>query len=270
MNEIYAKERLILALDPPLEEIIEMMKNNSPEDVKHSIRENAVHIIDELRGKVGLVKVNYVYSMVPDIAEIIHRRGINVWLDGKYKDIPRSVEGWALGAVLNDIDMVTIHADGGLDMIKYATEAARLAGELKFYKNLDILAISVLTSIDDRVLNEQLDVSGKVADKVKKYASLAEKGGVNGIVASAQESPVLREELGPEMLIVTPGIKPEWAAKAKDQKRITTPYQAIKNGSTHLVVGSAIIKAENYGKTRAEAAEAIVTEIDCALSEMQI
>jgi orotidine-5'-phosphate decarboxylase len=205
--------------------------------------------------------------MVPWILDELKKRKINIWLDWKWKDIPRTVEGFVIGAVMRGVSMITIHSDGGLEMIKYATEAVNIAKEMNGSSRPKVLAVSVLTSINDKILNEELDISGEVVDRVRHYAFLAQEGGVDGIVASAREAPVLRRDLDPKMLIVTPGIKPKWAAKNVDQKRITTPYEAIKNGSTHLVVGSAIIKAEKYGKTRAEAAEDIIAEIQKAMDE---
>jgi len=266
-RKINAKDRLILALDPDLNKIENLLKEKPAEEVRTEVKREAVSILDELEGEVGLVKVNYVAAMIPEIIGIIQERKIGVWRDWKHKDIPRTVKGFILGCIMDKIDMVTIHADGALEMVKYAVEGANMAKEIDWANDLTVLGVSVLTSIDKEALNKELEIPGEVMDKVIAYARLAEMGGVPGIVASAKESSELRKELKPETLIVTPAIKPEWAAPAADQKRITTPYQAIKGGSTHLVVGSAIIKAEKYGKTRAEAARAIVAEIDQALSD---
>jgi len=268
-GKIDAKDRLILALDPNREEIKNWMRTESASKVKERIREKTISILDELEGEVGFIKVNYISSMVPDIIDIIRQRKIGVWLDGKYKDIPGTVEGWTMGAILNNVDKITIHADGGLKMIQYATEVAKITKEIKELRDIEILAISVLTSIGPEVLNDELEIPGGVMNRVLAYAQLAEKGGVNGVVASAMESPVLAKELKAGMHIITPAITPLWAAKRDDQNksRINTPYQAIRSGSTKIVVGSAIIDAEKYGKTRPEAAQAIVVEIDQALAD---
>ncbi|MCX6764312.1 MAG: orotidine 5'-phosphate decarboxylase [Candidatus Nealsonbacteria bacterium] len=267
-GKMNAKDRLILALDPNREEIKKWMRTEPTNKVKEKIREKVVSILDELEGEVGFVKVNYVSSMVPDIIDIIQQRKIGVWLDGKYKDIPGTVEGWTMGAILNNVDKITIHADGGLKMIQYATEIAKITKEIKQFRDIEIFAISVLTSIGPEVLSNELKIPGNLMNKVMVYAKLAEKGGVDGVVASAMESPVLARKLKSGMHIITPAITPNWAIKRDDQNksRITTPYQAIISGSTKIVVGSAIIDAETYGKTRIEAAQAIVAEIDQALT----
>jgi orotidine-5'-phosphate decarboxylase len=253
-KNISARDRLILALDPDLEKMKEMEKEE--------LKKEVTSILDELEGRIGLVKVNYLAKPgnLPEIVEMIQERGIDVWRDWKHKDIPRTVEGFIIADVKEKIAMTTVHADGGIEMMKYAVKGTEGS-------DLKILGITVLTSIDQKTLNEELEILGELIDKVLRYALNAEEAGLDGVVASAKEAQILREKLKPETLIVTPGIKPEWAAKAVDQKRVVTPYKAILNGSDYLVVGSAIIKSEKWKKTRSEAAEAIVAEIDKALSE---
>ena len=267
-EKMEAKDRLILALDPKTNKIKELLKTKTIEEAKKETEQEMESILDQVAGKVGFVKVNYGGLLTFRIIKMIQDRNGKVWLDWKWKDIPSTVEGFILAAIMNRVDMVTIHADGGLEMIKRAVKTLEIVKEMKESDDPPkILAVSVLTSIDDEVLNNELEIPGKVVDKVRTFALLAQSGKVDGVVASAQESPILRRELDPEMLIVTPRIKPEWAAKNVGQKRITTPYKAIKNGSTHLVVGSAIIKADEYGKTMAEAADAIVAEIQQAMDD---
>jgi len=267
-EKMEAKDRLILALDPKTNKIKELLKTKTVEEVRRETEKEISSILDQVAGKVGFVKINYAGLLTFQIIKMIKDKHGKVWLDWKWKDIPSTVEGFVLGAIINKVDMVTIHADGGAEMIERAVKTLEIVKEMKDpVSTPKILAVSVLTSIDDDTLNYQLEIPGEVVDKVRTYALLAQTAGVDGIVASAQESPILRRELDPEMIIVTPGIKPEWAAKNIGQKRITTPYQAIKKGSTYLVVGSAIIKADEYGKTMSEAADAIVDEIQQATDE---
>ena len=103
-----------------------------------------------------------------------------------------------------------------------------------------------------------------IKDKVASLALMAERAGLSGVVASPQEAQMLRKKLKTKTLVVTPGIKPIWAAKRDDQSRVTTPYQAINSGADYIVVGSAIYRNENP----AEAADKIVAEIEKALEEM--
>lgn len=271
-GEIGAKDRLILALDPPREEVITMLKNQKPlAEIRSYVRNETLSILDEVAGEVGLIKVNYAYGMVPGLLSEIEARRLGRWLDGKYNDIPRTVEGWVLAAVMNKVNMITIHANGGLEMMEYAARMAKITKEVKSLRNITVLAISVLTSIGDDVLNKELEIPGKVAEKVTTFARLAEKADLDGIVASAAEAPILRKILKPKKLIVTPAIKPWWAKGEKDDqniKRIDSPRGAILNGATHIVVGSGIIKAKSFGLTRVEAAQKIVIEIEKALDDL--
>lgn len=240
-EKIRAKDRLIFALDVP--------------DLK-----TAIPLLDELEGKVGLVKVNSLAAACPEIVSIIQERNIGVWRDWKHKDIPGTVKNFIRADVESDLTMTTVHADGGIEMMQYAAEEARKS-ELK------ILAITVLTSISQKRFNEELGIYGEIVDKVRRYALNAEYAELEGVVASAKEAKMLHLELNPKTLIVTPGIKPTWAAKRKDQARVTTPYEAILDGASHLVVGSAIHKAKEYNRTPGQAAQEIVAEIDKALCD---
>ncbi|MBX9725131.1 MAG: orotidine 5'-phosphate decarboxylase, partial [Candidatus Obscuribacterales bacterium] len=124
-----------------------------------------------------------------------------------------------------------------------------------------ILAVTVLTSISPEVLSGELNVAGSLEDHVIRLAKQCQESGVKGLVASPEELLRLRKELNNDMLIVTPGVRPSWAA-ADDQSRFTSPAQAIKNGSDYLVVGRPITKAANPK----DAASKIVEEIEEALA----
>mgnify|MGYP002073829623 FL=1 len=131
-------------------------------------------------------------------------------------------------------------------------------------KNLEkplIIAVTILTSMSEKELKEEQSVSIPIEEQVKNLAKLTERAGLDGVVASAQEAGLIREATNDQFLIVTPGIRPSWA-EANDQSRIVTPGQALKNGSSHLVVGRPITGAEN----RVAAARKIVDEMEEALS----
>jgi len=232
-----AKDRLIFALDV-------------------SNLEKATPLLDQLEGKVGLVKVNSLAAAYPEVVSIIQDRGIEVWRDWKHHDIPGTVANFIKADVEAELAMTTVHALGGAKMMEYAAEAAKGS-------NLKILGITILTSHDQESFNKDIGIPGSIQDKVLHLAIMAEEAGLVGVVASAKEAKMLRAKLSPTTLIVTPGIKPTWAAKREDQARITTPYQAILDGADYLVVGSAIRKSKNPG----EAADKIVEEIEKALSE---
>jgi orotidine-5'-phosphate decarboxylase len=232
-----AKDRLIFALDV--------------QDM-----ETAILLLNQLEGRVGLVKVNSLAAAFPKIVWEIKDREINVWRDWKHHDIPGTVKNFIIADVKDGIMMSTIHCLGGDEMMKYAVEGAKGS-------KLKILGITILTSHSQESFNQELGIPGIIKDKVIERALRAEKMGLAGVVSSAKEAGSLREKLKPKTLIVTPGIKPAWAAKREDQARITTPYQAIKDGADYIVVGSAIHKSENPG----EAADKIVAEIDKALKD---
>ena len=239
---MYAKDKLILALDVP------------------TIQEAAL-VLNKLEGQIGVVKINSLFVEEPNIISIIQSRKIKVFLDLKHHDIPGTVKNFIMADVKKQVQMTTIHCLGGKKMMQYAAEGAQGS-------DLKILGITILTSHSPESFNEEIGIPGSIADKVLDLAESAKESGLPGIVASAQELKMLRENLELETIIVTPGITPKWAAKREDQERVTTPYEAIKNGASYIVVGSAILKSEKYGKTIEEAVNAILTEIDQAMSEI--
>jgi len=137
--------------------------------------------------------------------------------------------------------MVTVHAMGGLAMMRKAQEGAERAAAAWGLEVPVTLGITVLTSIDKQGL-EDIGISRDVADQVRVLAQDAQKAGLSGVVASPQEASMLREALGPDAYIVTPGVRPQGAAKG-DQSRVATPAEAFKAGASHIVVGRPITEA---------------------------
>lgn len=235
-----AKDRLILALDVP--------------DM-----ETAISLLDKLRGKVGMVKVNSLASACPEIVQEIKNRGLKVWRDLKHFDIPGTVANFITADINAGVDMTTVHALGGKKMM----EAAVIERFVKSAYDMKIIGITVLTSYDQDTFNKELGIPGEIQETVKRLALLAESAGLDGVVASPKEAKMLRAILKPETWIITPGITPFFATKRDDQARVATPKQAIMDGADCIVVGSAILKAENP----TEAADKIVAEIEEGLKE---
>jgi orotidine-5'-phosphate decarboxylase len=180
--------------------------------------------------------------------ELKQEHGKRIFLDMKFFDIGATVEAAVRGIAQYDLDFLTVHGDP--HVIRAAKEGA--AGS-----NLKILAVTILTSLDREDLDRSMYKAGDVQDLVVERAGRAFDAGADGVIASPQESGLIRalpESTG--RLIVTPGVRPA-GADAGDQKRITTPADAIKNGSDHIVVGRPIWKAAD---PRA-AAQAIVAEM---------
>jgi orotidine-5'-phosphate decarboxylase len=177
----------------------------------------------------------------------------DVFLDLKLHDIPETVERAVRSAADLGARYLTVHASGGASMLERAVRAAAAAD-----RPLTILAVTVLTSLDADDLSK-LGLTDAPSDHVLRLARLAYDAGVRGIVASAAEAATLRAALGPDVLLVTPGIRPAGVA-AQDQKRVATPARAIADGADLLVVGRPIRDASDP----LEAARGVVAEIAAA------
>ncbi len=178
----------------------------------------------------------------------------DVFLDLKLHDIPNTVGGAVRSAFRHGVQMMTIHTSGGREMMAKAAETARqVSAELNRPKPI-LLGVTVLTSLKGPDL-EEIGLGPNVTDQVLRLAGLAKAAGMDGVVCSPQEIEVLRKEYGRELVIVTPGIRPLWAA-AQDQKRIMTPAEAVAKGAAYLVIGRPITgapsPAEAFLKVAAE------------------
>lgn len=174
----------------------------------------------------------------PSVVKALHDKGFEVFLDLKFHDIPNTTAQAVCAAADLGVWMVNVHASGGRKMMETCVERLQ-AGNY----NTQLIAVTVLTSMGREDLKDiGLDV--EPFEQVKRLAKLTQESGLDGVVCSAQEAKMLRETLGREFALVTPGIRPEGSA-ADDQKRIVTPKQAMLDGSTHLVIGRPITKSEN-------------------------
>jgi orotidine-5'-phosphate decarboxylase len=182
----------------------------------------------------------------------------DVFLDLKLHDIPNTVAGAVRSAFRHGVQMMTIHTSGGREMMAKAAETARQVSiELGRPKPV-LLGVTVLTSLKGADLAE-VGVTADVAAQVLRLAGLAKAAGLDGVVCSPQEIDVLRKEFGRDLVIVTPGIRPLWAA-AQDQKRIMTPAEAVAKGADYLVIGRPITGAPSPQ----EAFLKVVEELDQA------
>ena len=193
----------------------------------------AAKLVDRLMPEVKFFKVGsqLFTACGPRIVRYIRARGGEVFLDLKFHDIPNTVANAVRAATDLGVTMMTVHAEGGPEMLKAAVAAARSA-KTKGRRPPRIVAVTVLTS----------QVLPDTKREVARRARTAREAGVHGVVASVHECGRLRKMFGKKFLIVTPGIRPE-GASAGDQKRVATAGQAVRAGSDYLVVGRPVVEA---------------------------
>jgi orotidine-5'-phosphate decarboxylase len=216
--------------------------------------------IAELSSVVGLVKIGKeVFTRFgPEVVKRVHKYGSEVFLDLKYHDIPNTVKGAAYAATQLGVSLFTVHASGGTAMMKAAVEGAKEASQTSHLRMPKIIAVTVLTSIDQHTLNTDLRIAGNVEEQVLHLAKLAQQAGLAGIVCSAADLQAIKDKLPPNFLYVTPGIKGPYTEAGSDQKRVFTPYHAIKDGASILVMGRAITAAADRLKAGREVLADIV------------
>jgi orotidine-5'-phosphate decarboxylase len=234
------KDRIVLALD------------------LDSDRE-ALAVADELAGSVGMFKVGHQLFTAygPDIVRRIIQKGGKVFLDLKYHDIPNTVAKASAEAVKLGVAIFNVHALGGADMMRAAAASAGETAEFLGVPAPLVLAVTVLTSMDEQGLRRELKISRSLPREVSHLARMAQRAGMGGVVASPQEIKLLRRAIKQPFVVLTPGVRPLWAA-SDDQKRIMTPGQAVSAGADYIVVGRPVLKA----KDRSEAVEKIIAEIE--------
>jgi orotidine-5'-phosphate decarboxylase len=219
----------------------------------------ALAMADTLRGAVGGFKVGsrLFTAEGPDIVRTLARDGGRVFLDLKFHDIPNTVATAVAAATSLGVWMVNVHAAGGTRMMQAARDAARETAERERRQPPLVIAVTVLTSINAAMLAET-GVHTPVLDQVLRLADLAQSAGLDGVVASPQETALIRERCGADFAIVTPGIRGGAAATGKDdQERTLGPAEAIAAGASYLVVGRPIIAAANARKAAEEIARAL-------------
>lgn len=200
--------------------------------------EEAGNLLDQLPDAVFFkVGLQAFLMFGPDIIAYLHQKQKRLFLDLKFKDIPNTVAGAVRSSLKYSPAFATIHLSGGAAMIKEAVAAA------KEQDSLTILGVTVLTSLADEDL-AQMGSGLSLRQNVLKLCELGLTNGVSAFVCSPREVEDIRARFGPDVTLVTPGIRPHWAARG-DQKRIFTPAMAIQAGSDYLVVGRPITRAEN-------------------------
>jgi orotidine-5'-phosphate decarboxylase len=237
--DIEAKDKLIIALD-----------------VETAAR--ARELFEVLRGVAGMFKIGMQLFTAAGpliVREVIHAGG-RVFLDLKYHDIPNTVAAAGVEAARHGISIFNVHTFGGTEMMRRTADAVAEVSDRERLVRPRIIGVTLLTSADDKVLNEIGVVSGPER-QVAALAQLAAASGLDGVVASPLEVVSVRAAVAKkDFLLVTPGVRPSGVAP-HDQKRLTTPAEAIRAGSDYLVIGRPIIDADDP----VAAANSIVAEI---------
>ena len=212
-------------------------------------RQEAVEKIKAIGDGVGFYKIGLELFTAegPDVVKAVKDLGKKVFLDLKFHDIPRTVERAVRSGGRLGVDLMTIHSVGGKAMIKAAAEAAAEFGAAA----PKILAVTVLTSLDRSDLEDVGIINRTPADQVLAMAKFATENGADGLVCSPMEVGTLSKSLKAGTLFITPGVRPAGSAVG-DQKRVATPADAVRDGSTHLVVGRPILAASDPVAAAAE------------------
>ncbi len=226
--------------------------------------DKAVAVVDKLQGhveafKVGLELFNHSGR---EIFDMLRAAGAEkIFYDCKFHDIPNTVASASRAAAQMGVWMFNVHCSGGSAMMAAAAKTAReQAATLQIAPPL-VIGVTVLTSLDQEMVETELGVGLPIADLVVQLAKLAKNAGLDGVVASPLEIEAIRAACGPDFLIITPGVRPV-AADIGDQKRVLTPAEAVRCGADYLVIGRPIVKADDP----AAAADAIAGEIESALN----
>lgn len=222
-------------------------------------KEDFERLSHELEGHATYVKVGMelYYSFGPSIIKVLKDLGFKVFLDLKIHDIPNTAMKAAKTITKLGANMINVHAAGGVEMMR----AARLGMEeaLKENPELDrpvIIAVTQLTSTDQKMIEKDLCIDKPIHEVVVHYAKCAYEAGLDGVVSSPLEVKLIKEKVGSDFLCITPGIRPS-GVSGNDQKRVTTPQDAFERGSDYIVMGRAITNAEKPATAFNEIIESI-------------
>ena len=206
-----------------------------------SSKEETLKFLDQFKEEKPFVKIGMelFYAEGGEIVKEIKKRGHKIFLDLKLCDIPNTVYKAMKNIAALGVDMTNVHAFGSIEMMKAAKKAIN-----EVNPETKLIAVTVLTSSDQNVLDNELMIDGNINDVILKYASNTNEAGLDGVVCSPLESKIIKEKCGEDFLTVTPGIR--FADDAKgDQKRVTTPAMAKEIGSSYIVVGRSITGAKD-------------------------
>ena len=238
--QLTTKERLVLALD------VDNFKK-------------AEELVSKLNNYVGVFKIGSQLFTAEGakVVNMLNERGGKVFLDLKFHDIPNTVARAAEVATKSGVYIFNVHTSGGYEMMKAAAEATKKTSLALGIRKPLILGVTLLTSINQEILEKEIGIKKRLEEQVVHLAKLAKAAGLDGVVASPREIKEIRKACGENFVILTPGIRPA-GKSSDDQKRIMTPREAIKLGADFLVIGRPIRNAFNP----VEAAKEILKEME--------
>lgn len=217
------EERIIIALDYQTQAEVEKILS-------------VFDLSQKLSPKIVKVGMELYYAEGPKILEYLKGLGLKIFLDLKVHDIPNTAYGAIKSLSKYGVDILNVHAAGGIEMMKRAKEACFGATKL--------IAVTQLTSIDESIINNELGILGDSETNVIRLAKNAKAAGLDGVVSSPLEASKIKENTAKDFLTVCPGVRLD-KGKSQDQKRIATPEFALANGCDYIVMGRAITQAEN-------------------------
>lgn len=228
-----------------------------------SSEKEALDLIEKLGDEVTYYKIGLELftSVGPKIIKEVKGLGKKVFFDGKFLDIPNTVSGAVANMVRHRVDMLNVYMSGGAKMLQEAKNSLIETAKRHNLQPPKLLGVTVLTSITNEILQNDLKVKAQIDEYVLHLAELALNNNLDGIICSPNEAKLIRKKIKNDFLIVTPGVRPIWADK-NDQVRTATPKEAITAGATHIVVGRPITEA----KDPKDAAKKILIEIEEALT----
>jgi len=201
--------------------------------------------LSQLEGQIRYVKVGMelFYAAGPEVIYSLKEQGLRIFLDIKTHDIPNTAKGAMKSLARLGVDMINVHAAGGKAMMAAAREGLEEGTPAGSPRPL-LIGVTMLTSTSQTVMNQELGIPGTVEEAVLQYAALTKEAGLDGVVASPLEVPMIKKVAGGSFLTVTPGIRPK-GAETGDQSRITTPEEAFDLGSDYIVIGRAVTAARD-------------------------
>lgn len=220
-------------------------------------KDTILSYVEELHDYIGYFKINYAFTMFgSNLIKEIKSYGVKLFLDLKLCDIPNTMAGYGRAVVQQGIDIINIHTSGGLEMMQtFVDSVNEECKKLNVSKPL-IIGVTLTTNINQSIMNEELNIQGDLATEVLRKAKLAEKAGLNGIVCSATELSFIKKALPEDFFYITPGVRAS-NVSIHDHKRVVTFAEAIKMGSSLLVIGRDLLAAED----RREYVKQIINQI---------